>query len=103
MDRVQASREIALILALDLGPHAMALRILRATRETFADRYADAIAHEVHQEFGVDVGLEKTIAASREGVAEQITKEEGQIRSRAAASYGAFRARARRARRSGTR
>jgi hypothetical protein len=57
----------------------------------------------VHQEFGVDVGLEKTIAASREGVAEQITKEEGQIRSRAAASYGAFRARARRARRSGTR
>jgi hypothetical protein len=91
MDRVAACREIALTFGLEMGPLATALRILQSTRTIFADRYAADVAREVHEELGVKSGLEKTIAERRTHVGELLAEEEAELRSRAAASYGAFR------------
>jgi hypothetical protein len=92
MERCAASRDIATALALELPPLAVALRVLRATREAFAERIAVGIGHEVHKEFGSpDFGLERTIASSREGIAERFAGEDAAVLSRGAAVLEAFR------------
>jgi hypothetical protein len=88
-DRVHASREVAAAVALDLRPLAAELRMLRATR-ALAGTVAAAVAHEVHEETP-EVPLEEASSAALAAAERSFAEAEGQVRSRAAAVFEAFR------------
>jgi len=90
-DRVDASRELALAVALDLGPRLSQLRLIRAAREALPRAVALGVECGLRSSGGEAPTPEEVREVVDETLAETLGELESQLRSRAAAVLAAFR------------